>query len=160
MARSLSTLESDLNLEMTNQLERLEASGKVLSLVEDIDHDLNTSDISLDMDDDSSVQAHMPPCANCQEHAEWQKEKVGLQLSQKDLVVQLSSLKGEFEKLIQEKKALAKQKSKDEENQQVEKVLQPILEQIVDETEGLLLQDLKMRWFKISLCTDDEIEEQ
>lgn len=39
-------------------------------------------------------------------------------------------------------------------------MLQPILEQINDETEGLLLQDLKHRWFKISLCTDDEIEEQ
>lgn len=34
------------------------------------------------------------------------------------------------------------------------------MEQITDDTEGLLLQDLKQRWFKISLCSPEEIEEQ
>ena len=52
------------------------------------------------------------------------------------------------------------QKNQDLESQQIEKVLQPILEQITDETEGLLLQDLKQRWFKISLCSQEEIDEQ
>ena len=52
------------------------------------------------------------------------------------------------------------QKSQELESQQIEKVLQPILEQITDETEGLLLQDLKQRWFKISLCSQEEIDEQ
>ena len=64
---------------------------------------------------------------------------------------QLNILKSEFQKVMDSKK---------DENQEIEKVLQPILEQINDETEGLLLQDLKQRWFKISLCSQEEIEEQ
>ena len=79
MARSLSTLETDLDQKMSRQLEQLEQTGKVLSEVVEIDHDLNTSDISLDMEDDSGLQAYMPPCANCEDKTEWQKEKVGLQ---------------------------------------------------------------------------------
>ena len=77
-------------------------------------------------------------------------------------------MKHEFHKLVlerQKEKLAAKKReeeqAKDKENSEdVEKVLQPILEQITDDTEGLLLQDLKQRWFKISLCTSEEIEEQ
>ena len=77
----------------------------------------------------------------------------------------MEQLKGEFQKVIQEKPPKPAKKEKPEpekeesqSNQDVEKVLQPILEQITDETEGLLLQDLKQRWFKISLCTQEEIQ--
>ena len=78
-------------------------------------------------------------------------------------------MKHDFHKLVLERqkdKIAAKKKEeeqavKDKENSEdVEKVLQPILEQITDDTEGLLLQDLKQRWFKISLCSAEEIEEQ
>ena len=68
-------------------------------------------------------------------------------------MAQLNHLKTEFQKMVSEKAKLEK------DDQQVEKVLQPILEQIIDESEGLLLQDLKQRWFKISLCSQEEIEE-
>jgi len=81
-------------------------------------------------------------------------EKSNLQLKQLELMQQLNLLKNQFQKAISEKAALEQsEKQNDVENQQIEKVLQPILEQITDETEGLLLQDLKQRWFKISLCT-------
>lgn len=70
---------------------------------------------------------------------------------------QLAVLRKEFQKALEQKNVASKETN---ENVQIEKVLQPILEQITDETEGLLLQDLKQRWFKISLCTSEEIEEQ
>lgn len=69
---------------------------------------------------------------------------------------QLNVLRKEFTKALEQKNKI----NQESEDTKVEKVLQPILEQINDETEGLLLQDLKQRWFKISLCTQEEIDEQ
>ena len=77
-------------------------------------------------------------------------------------------MKHDYHKLILErqkeklnnKKREEEERNKDNSEENVEKVLQPILEQITDDTEGLLLQDLKQRWFKISLCTQEEIDEQ
>ena len=97
--------------------------------------DLNNSQVSVDSDGSFASP----------EKEEWMAEKQDLLNKQKELKKQMEQLKGEFQKVIQEKPPKPTKKEKPEppdesqSNQDVEKVLQPILEQITDETEGLLL---------------------
>ena len=108
-------------------------------------------DLSTSGDDGEEQEKEIESENLRQKEEEWNKEKEVLSKKQFDLNTQLNLMKHDYHKLILErqkeklnnKKREEEERNKDTSEENVEKVLQPILEQITDDTEGLLLQDLK-----------------